>query len=615
MNSMNGEGANLNSNTGQPDEYTGSGQSPGATAIAYLRKGYSVIPLCGKKPLDSWKAYQTRRPTEEEIRTWFTQNPDAGVGLICGKISGNLAVFDVDTDLPNLAQRVIRDIDSVPTLVIGTPSGGVHIYLRETNNPSGNCQFSTNVAGQDIHVADVKAEGGYVVAPPTDGYSLLNSKSILAVENAQIWALDFLKKYGVEVSNPGSKRAYDVLRGKDVHEGERDSVLTSYAGKFWKDGWTQERILMALKSINKEFFKPPLVDEQVEKIVNSVSRYPRNSTTAEVEFSPVSLGELPEPPPREDLVAGLLPEDHTTVLYGDGGHGKSYVGLALAMHVALGRPFLKRAVKQTNVLYLDWELDQKETTRRAYEVARGMQLERPPVNLCYGSMEQRISTPLMETVRRHIQQRQIGLVVIDSVGYACKGDVERAEAVLEFFLELKRLRTQVLAIDHQPKLYEGERYSRKTPFGSVYKTNSSRSVLQIQCVGKGEEHIDLKLHHTKHNFGALSGDLGIRLNFEKGEQGKAVRIEPFEPASRPAANRKVRRSDGVLANLRKEGAGTETEVSKRTGIPEGSVGNAFRKLGRRDLARKVGKRGRKDVWEAVDEAAPGQPFSPATQGG
>ena len=55
-----------------------------------------MIEKC-KRPLISWKEYQTRLPTEEEVCQWFDQNPHANIGIVTGKIS-NSVVFDLDSE-------------------------------------------------------------------------------------------------------------------------------------------------------------------------------------------------------------------------------------------------------------------------------------------------------------------------------------------------------------------------------------------------------------------------------------------------------------------------------------------------------------------------------------
>ena len=69
-----------------------------ASALKYLEKGFSVIPIKpNKKPYISWEEFQNRRPTEDEVRQWWTRWPQAMIGIITGSISG-VMVIDTDTE-------------------------------------------------------------------------------------------------------------------------------------------------------------------------------------------------------------------------------------------------------------------------------------------------------------------------------------------------------------------------------------------------------------------------------------------------------------------------------------------------------------------------------------
>ena len=69
-------------------------------AAEYVERGWSVIPLRGKRPaIPSWTEYQTRRPTQDEIRSWFSNSSGStppNIGIVTGSISG-LVVVDCDT--------------------------------------------------------------------------------------------------------------------------------------------------------------------------------------------------------------------------------------------------------------------------------------------------------------------------------------------------------------------------------------------------------------------------------------------------------------------------------------------------------------------------------------
>lgn len=145
-------------------------------ALRYCRRGWSVVPLhgirqnglctCGnatcsapgKHPIGKWKHLQEYRMTEEEITTFYARRPWANVGIVTGAISGGLIVLDADGDAARyeLTERAI-DLGSGPTVITGR---GYHYYLHGGERQLGN--FSGSLPN-----VDGRADGGYVVAPPS----------------------------------------------------------------------------------------------------------------------------------------------------------------------------------------------------------------------------------------------------------------------------------------------------------------------------------------------------------------------------------------------------------------------------------------------------------------
>ncbi len=225
----------------------------------------------------------------------------------------------------------------------------------------------------------------------------------------------------------------------------------------------------------------------------------------------VDLSQYAEPAPRRYRVADLLPADATTSLYADGGSGKSLLAVHLACHVALGRTWLGLEVDASPVLYVDAELDVAEFGRRAYRVARGIGLERPPAGLHYLRVEgSLIDEAQIDRVDEALALTGAGLMVIDSLMAATAGaDLERSHDTVSLFTLLRRWGT-VLAIDHVPKLQAGGSLGHSTQFGSVFKRNLSRSALQLIQADAG----GLWLRQTKHNFGPKAAPLGVGLEFD-----------------------------------------------------------------------------------------------------
>lgn len=133
------------------------------SALRYREKyGFSVIPIRrNKKPLIEWQKYQKSLPSPDEISLWWTKWPDANVGIVTGKLS-DLAVIDVDTEQGKEAiSEYIPDSCEFP--VCETPGGGQHFYFCYPEDKKiGN--NTRRVPG-----CDLRAEGGYVIAPPSRG--------------------------------------------------------------------------------------------------------------------------------------------------------------------------------------------------------------------------------------------------------------------------------------------------------------------------------------------------------------------------------------------------------------------------------------------------------------
>jgi len=127
-------------------------------ALSYLNgRGWSVFPVSreNRKPLLKWKEFQTRKPTEAEVRRWWTQWPDAGIALVTGELSG-IVVVDIDTRNGGSLDDE-RHARSFTGLMVQTP-GGMHLYYEHPGERVANSADSGT---------DVRGDGGFVVLPPS----------------------------------------------------------------------------------------------------------------------------------------------------------------------------------------------------------------------------------------------------------------------------------------------------------------------------------------------------------------------------------------------------------------------------------------------------------------
>jgi len=187
-------------------------------ALEYARLGWSVIPLRrrDKKPaIASWKEYQERRATEDEIRSWWEKWPEANIGIATGAVSG-IVVLDVDGEdgRRSLEQVAGSDIPRTPHTNTGK---GRHYLFR---HPGGG--EWRNFAGKKPGL-DFRGDGGYIVAPPSIHPSGRRYEWVIPPEDAEpadppVWLMELLtKKQDPEPTPPPKpKREYDPGAGAEV---------------------------------------------------------------------------------------------------------------------------------------------------------------------------------------------------------------------------------------------------------------------------------------------------------------------------------------------------------------------------------------------------------------
>lgn len=137
-------------------------QSTFYAAMHYQKLGMSVIPCRGKLPGVEWQAFQQRRPSVFQIEQWHIDRKFGNVGIVCGDVSGNLVVIDLDGDEAVEAFK-IEFPHLTNTYTVASGSGhGQHIYIYPSILPP-----TTRVMGCKFGNIELRANGCYVVAPPS----------------------------------------------------------------------------------------------------------------------------------------------------------------------------------------------------------------------------------------------------------------------------------------------------------------------------------------------------------------------------------------------------------------------------------------------------------------
>jgi Bifunctional DNA primase/polymerase, N-terminal/AAA domain len=133
-----------------------------ASALAYVARGFSVIPLVPgtKRPAVTLTPFLdgSQRMTDANVRAYWRENPQAGIAIVTGAPSG-LVVVDVDPRNGGSVEAVLEK-GCETGMATSTGGGGTHFFLRHPGTPVP-CG-KTVLPG-----VDRKGDGGYVVAPPT----------------------------------------------------------------------------------------------------------------------------------------------------------------------------------------------------------------------------------------------------------------------------------------------------------------------------------------------------------------------------------------------------------------------------------------------------------------
>lgn len=227
-------------------------------ALHYASMGLRVFPVKegtkgsnGGQLLRSWKDEATT--DLNTVQVWWQQWPNADICIATGN---GLLVIDLDVKgkedgISSLLNWVAINGTMPATAVARTKSGGQHHYYMVKATYPNSRGFLPGI--------DIRSDGGYVVAPPSDGYEWVNNYPI-AEANQLVY--NFLEKKDVQ--------KFFTLPA-EIPEGSRNDTLFKYAASLQANGLPDDSILEAVQKINYERCLPALPDADINTIVHSVT--------------------------------------------------------------------------------------------------------------------------------------------------------------------------------------------------------------------------------------------------------------------------------------------------------------------------------------------------------
>lgn len=465
-----------------PGDFTGSCLE---AAIEYASRGWPVLPVRGIRepgrctcPLGSECSHPGKHPWLDggykagvtdaaTIRGWWRKWPLANVGLVTGRPS-RLYVLDVDPR--HGGNESLARLELPATLTAITGGGGRHFYFQGEGLELSSCVGI-------LPGLDLKAEGGYAVAPPSRHAS---GKLYAWAEGPQRCEIAPFPQALLELIRPRPTHESALMMGEagetvPILEGTRNRSLFRMACQCRRLGFAFPEVLALLAAANKTRCEPPLGDIEVEEIACSSCRYLPSDPIPGVIEGKAGDEKGPKPrlivvtaeallsmqlPPREYLLGPWLRAKDLAMVYAPRGGSKTWACLGMACSIAGGGKFLNwNAAKQRRVLYVDGELPKEMLEERIKTLLSACDLDTQGNLRIFTPDLQEWGTPNIAASegQRMIEEHLDGveLLVLDNLSCLCRGgdenDAQSWEVAQDWLLRLRRQGLSVVFAHHTGK--------------------------------------------------------------------------------------------------------------------------------------------------------------------
>jgi hypothetical protein len=422
------------------------------SALRYAELGLSVIPVGrDKKPLIAWQRYQEERATKEQILSWWKKFPNANVAIVTGKISG-IVVIDVEAG---------GSIDDLPfTAQCRTGGGGWHFYFAHPGTPIKN-----GVRVKEL--TDVRADGGFVVAPPSlhasgqryewDAmFSLITGENIKNLASIPEW-----------VSRSGSMPK-PVLGNflapasvtQPVLEGSRNDAAIRFAGKIlhYNPPEIWEMLYPAMQAWNASVVKPPLSEFELRRTWESGMRMEQGKQSREsevIQLKPsVSFKELCETefPEVKWAIESLFESATINMLSAAPNQYKSWVVHHMAICLARGENVFGRFVTQQQPVLVVNEEDSMRLIKERSLMLTAIS-DDIPVYL-YAEQGFKLTDKVVDGLLAEMKSKGVRFLILDSLRSIHSADENSSTEMQKIMDQLKRITREgvtVLVTHHNRK--------------------------------------------------------------------------------------------------------------------------------------------------------------------
>jgi len=266
-----------------------------------------------------------------------------------------------------------------------------------------------------------------------------------------------------------------------------------------------------------------------------------------------------------------------TVMFADGGTGKSVLALAMGYSVATGKPLLGTPkAEPKGVLYLDWETDSWTHAERLRAIHTEYAFEEELPTIRYKRMVGSLADSATQ-LRAEVSRWGIGLTIVDSLSLASGGPLEESASATTFFDAVRSLNTCILAISHVSKgSMQPDNKGKSNPFGSIYWRNTARIAWFLESAREeGSDVTKVRFENVKSNNGRIQNQHGYRLAFHnKGPEGEqtlmGVSIKKIDLTEEPEFAGKLSWAQRLMSAL-SHGRMTTGEVAEALDVVDNTV--------------------------------------------
>lgn len=243
---------------------------------ALAAEGFACFPIrTNEKSPATAHGFKDASKDPVKHAEWAHECPDYNVAYATGPASGYVLVVDVDvkngdtTGLKSI-RRLEKEHGPLPaTRKVLTPSGGYHLLYRYPDNLRVLCRINFRSR------VDVKAEGGYCLAPPSiiNGEPYFYEEPVLPISKAPSWLLELL------CSNQDLKPRKKKPRiTKSATIGSRNDSVAFEGFSLLNAGLNPDLLEEELLAYNAASCEPPLSESEVAQIAaNVVSSHRKNN--------------------------------------------------------------------------------------------------------------------------------------------------------------------------------------------------------------------------------------------------------------------------------------------------------------------------------------------------